>query len=126
MYDIIAFICIAVFVVGLFLLVRWMKQNKIIVDKNIFEDLAKVTVLLGLSIKVIDQLNLTREKDILKIAQIVHYSLEFATTKETDSEKVINLAVDYACDLCEQLDVEWNSNREELIRELIVLVIDKK
>jgi len=116
---IIGFIFITIFFI--FGVTYLKKNNK--VDDNTLEIVANV---LGLSVSVIDELNLNNEEKIVVIGNIVVDSVNYAKDilKVENNEDLANIAIAYACKLCEDQGIEINESRTNIITNLVKLSVN--
>jgi len=98
-------------------------RRKNLVNK---EDLMFAIKALDLSLKVVSEMRLDKEKEIKTISQIVIDSLEFGILFYNTKEDVIDNAIEYAYELCIAMNIELTDNRKEIIKELINITFNKK
>lgn len=116
-YTIFWIIGIIAITIGSVYLVSYLRKKNYVAK----EDLIFVSELLNLSLKIIDELNLEKEKQIKKISQIVIDAINFSIGLYDDEIDLINKSYDYALELCKQAEIEITENRKEIIRELIII-----
>jgi len=115
---ILGFIFIAIFlIIG----ITYLKKNNKIDDNT----LSTVASVLGLSVSVISELNLNNEEKILVIGNIVVDSVNYARDilKVDNNEDLANIAIAYACKLCEDQGIELNDSRVIIIENLVKLSV---
>lgn len=83
------------------------------------EQIATIRELFGLSVAVIDELNLKQEKEIMRISGIVTNALDLAYVLNNNRDDIIKNAYNYAINTMEKLNLEVNENREKIVRTLI-------
>lgn len=109
-------------VIGLVYLVSYLRKNNYVSK----EDLIFVSGLLNLSLKIIDELNLEKEKQIKKISQIVVNAINFSIGLYDDEIELVNKSYEYAIELCKQAGIEITENRKEIVRELVIIGLQNK
>ena len=87
------------------------------------EQIATIRELFGLSVAVIDELNLKQEKEIMRISSIVTNALDLAFVLNDNQDDIIENAYNYAINTMEKLNLEVNENREKIVRTLIEIGI---
>ena len=94
--------------------------------KNIVnqDDLKLAMQMLDIGMRVVSELRLDKEVEILKIADIVKDSLEYAISMYDIESDVINNAYIYSLELCEKMNVELTETRKELLMDLIIIVFN--
>ena len=90
------------------------------------EDLLFAIKILDLSMGIVEELKIYKDKDIKTISLIVRDSLEFGISLYNTEEDVKENAVEYAYDLCLSFDIELTDNRKEMIQELIEITFNEK
>ena len=121
-YTIFWIIGIIVSVVGLVYLVSYLRKNNYVAR----EDLVFASEVLSLTLRVIDELDLAKEKEIKKISEIVVNAINFSVGLYDDEVDLVNQSYNFAIDLCEQANIEITENRKEIIRELVIIGIKNK
>lgn len=121
-YTVFWIISIIASVIGLVYLVSYLRKKNYVAK----EDLIFVSELLNLSLKIIDELNLEKEKQIKKISQIVVDAINFSIGLYDDETELVNKSYEYAIELCKQTGIEITENRKEIIRELIIIGLQNK
>lgn len=106
-------------VVGINIIVYFVVK-KLIITK---EQIATIRELFGLSVAVIDELNLKQEKEIMQISSIVTNALDLAFVLNDNQDDIIENAYNYAINTMEKLNLELNENREKIVRTLIEIGI---
>jgi len=109
-------------VVGLVYLVSYLRKNNYVAR----EDLVFASEVLSLTLRVIDELDLAKEKEIKKISEIVVNAINFSVGLYDDEVDLVNQSYNFAIDLCEQANIEITENRKEIIRELVIIGIKNK
>jgi hypothetical protein len=120
-YTVLYVIGIVCFVIGLTFLAKYLKKKNIIDS----EDLQFAMTTMGLTLQIIDELNLKQESEIKKISSIVLNSLGFAIAIFKD-ENVVENAYQHAIELCEDYGLEVTPQREMIIRQLIEIAYKNK
>ena len=106
-------------VVGINIIVYFVVK-KLIITK---EQIATIRELFGLSVAVIDELNLKQEKEIMQISSIVTNALDLAFVLNDNKDDIIENAYNYAINTMKKLNLELNENREKIVRTLIEIGI---
>lgn len=91
------------------------------------EDLIFVGQLLGISMQLIDELDLKKEKEILKISSIIKDGVSFALSiynESTDKQIIIDEACDYVESTCLSFNIELTENRRSIILGLVTMAIN--
>jgi hypothetical protein len=83
------------------------------------EDLQFVSTVLGIGVEILDEMNISKEKQILKLTSIVQQSLNFALDMFDAEKDIYNEACEYAYGLCEQAGIALNDSRISIIQQLI-------
>ena len=101
---------------------------KILIDKKILtkEVVSFVTKTFNLTSKVVDELNLKKEKQILMIADIVNDSIEYILAIMDNPNSMVDEAYNYAVDKCLAFGIELTDNRKDILRQLIVAGLNLK
>lgn len=120
--TIIYVIGIIIGVVGMVFGVAYLRKNNYVKES----DLVFVSTLLGIGIEILNEMNLDKEKEILKIGSIVQDSINFAIGLFEDTEDVYIKACEYAYNLCEQAGIEVTDSRRNIIQQLIKLGLEIK
>ena len=107
---------------GLTWLISYMRRKELLKQ----EDLMFAIKALGLSLKVVSEMRLDKEKEIKIISQIVIDSLEFGVSLYDTEEDVKDNAIKYAYELCNSFEIELTDNRKEIIKELIEITFNEK
>lgn len=113
---------IIVAVVGLVFGVAYLRKNNYVKES----DLVFVSTVLGISIEILNEMNLKNEKEILKLSSIIQDSLNFAIGMFDDKNDTYAKACEYAYNLCEQAGIEVTDNRRDIIQKLIKLGLEIK
>lgn len=121
-YSIIYILIAVVFTIGILTLKSFLTKKNII--KN--EDLLFTAKILNLTVALIDELDLPKEKLIKDIGKIVYDALAFTSARYSTKDEVIVNAVEYAYDLCLKFDIELTDSRRDIIRELVVFAINNE
>jgi hypothetical protein len=120
--NIVYTIGIIVAVLGMVFGIAYLRKNKYVSK----EDLQFVSTVLGIGIEILDEMNLSKEKELLKISSIVQDSLNFAVGMFDDTHNIYIQACNYAFKLCEQADIELTDNRRDIIQQLIRIGLEIK
>jgi len=101
---------------------------KILIDKKILtkEVVSFVAKTFNLTSKVVDELNLKKEKQILMIADIVNDSIEYILAIMDNPNSMVDEAYNYAVDKCLAFGIELTDNRKDILRQLIVAGLNLK
>jgi len=101
---------------------------KILIDKKILtkEVVSFVVKTFNLTSKVVDELNLKKEKQILMIADIVNDSIEYILAIMDNPNSMVDEAYNYAVDKCLAFGIELTDNRKDILRQLIVAGLNLK
>ena len=121
-YTIFIIIGMAAFVVGLSIGAKFLNTKGIISN----EQLLFVAKTFDLTMKIIDELNLKKEKQILAIADIVNDSIEYVIAINENPETIVDRAYEYAVDKCITFGIELTDNRKDILRQLIVAGLNFK
>lgn len=121
-YTIFYVLGVVVFTIVLIFATSYARKKKIFTS----EDLLFAIKVLDLSSKIIDELQLQKEKQIRSITEIVISSLEFAVSNFANRDEIIVNAYEYAVEMCNKLEIELNEQRKEIIRELIIITLNNK
>ena len=121
-YNIIYVIGFSALAIGLVFGITYLKKNNQINENT----LTIVANILGLSVSVISELNLNNEEKIVAIGSIVVDSVNYArdVLKVENNEDLANIAIDYACKLCEDQGIEINESRINIITNLVKLSVN--
>lgn len=121
-YTILYAILILLVIVGLTFLAITLKKKNIVSA----EDLEFAVSMLGLSVAIIDELNLKDEDKIKDISQIVIDAVNYVTEnmKDSTADKV-QLAYSYALVLCFDMNISLTEERKNIIKRLIELSFSK-
>lgn len=107
---------------GVAYLVSYLRRKNLLKQ----EDLLFAIKILDLSMGIVEELKIYKDKDIKTISLIVRDSLEFGISLYNTEEDVKENAVEYAYDLCLSFDIELTDNRKEIIKELIEITFNEK
>jgi len=120
--SIIYIIGFIIITIGLVYLINFL-QNKKQINANLLD---LVTNGLGVGCYIIDELNLKNEEKIVAIGSIVVDSVNYAkdVLKATTNEDLVNIAIAYACKLCEDQGIEINESRTNIITSLVKLSVN--
>lgn len=101
---------------------------KILIDKKILtkEVVSFVAKTFNLTSKVVDELNLKKEKQILMIADIVNDSIEYILAIMDNPNFMVDEAYNYAVDKCLAFGIELTDNRREILLHLITAGLNLK
>ena len=101
---------------------------KILIDKKILtkEVVSFVAKTFNLTSKLVDELNLKKEKQILMIADIVNDSIEYILAIMDNPNSMVDEAYNYAVDKCLAFGIELTDNRKDILRQLIVAGLNLK
>jgi hypothetical protein len=120
-YSILWIITFVGITVGLIYLTSYLRRKKLITS----DDLQFAMLSIGLTMEIVDQLNLKNESEIKKITSIVLNSLGFAIAifKEED---ILKNAYLHARELSEDYGIEITPEREQIIKQLIDIAYKNK
>ena len=107
---------------GLTWLLSYMRKNKIFEQ----EDLLRAIKILDLNLRIVSELRLDKEKEILQISQIVIDALEYGIDYYNNPDDVIENANNYALELCAVFGIEMTDSRREILWELINITFNNK
>jgi len=101
---------------------------KILIDKKILtkEVVSFVAKTFNLTSKLVDELNLKKEKQISLIADIVNDSIEYILAIMDNPNYMVDEAYNYAVDKCLAFGIELTDNRKDILRQLIVAGLNLK
>ena len=120
-YTVFYVIGFAMFSVGLVFLTSYLRRNNLIKSA----DLVFAISVLNLTVEVISELKLEKEKEVRSIAEIVVDSLQFASvTENLTREETISMAYDHAVDLCLSFNIELNERRKNIIMQLLIFTFN--
>ena len=88
------------------------------------EQISTIKELFGLSIAIVDELNLKQEEEIMRISNICYNALDLAYVINNNRNDIIENAYNYAINTMEKLNLEVNENREKIVRTLIEIGVD--
>jgi Tfp pilus assembly protein PilE len=120
--TIIYVIGIVVVVVGMVFGIAYLRKNNYVKES----DLIFVSSILGIGIEILEELNLDKEKEILKISGIVQDSINFAIGMFDNVDNTYEKACEYAYNLCEQSGIQVTDSRRNIIQQLIRLGLEIK
>jgi len=121
-YTVFYVIGVALFVVGLTIGAKFLNTRGIITN----EQLLFVAKTFDLTLKIIDELNLKKEKQLLTIANIVQDSIEYVIAINENPNNMVEEAYKYAVDKCIVLGIELTDNRREILLQLITAGLNLK
>ena len=118
-----AYIAIIVSVaIGLAIGTRILKNKGIIKD----EDLLIIAKAFDLSLKIIAELNLSKEKQILKIGNIVYDAIEYVISISNNPSEMQELAYQFIFEKCKEFGIELTENRIQIITTLLTIGLSNK
>jgi hypothetical protein len=120
--NIVYIIGIVIGVVGLVFGVAYLRKNNYVKES----DLVFVSTVLGIGIEILDEMNLAKEKEILKITSIVQDSINFAVGMFDNTNDTYEKACEYAYNMCEQAGIQLTDSRRNIIQQLIRLGLEIK
>ncbi len=88
------------------------------------EDLLMAIRLLNLSLKVVSELRLDKEKEILSISELVIDGLEYAVSHFDTEQDIILNAYEFALEIGNSFNMNLTEERKDLLRELIIIVFE--
>lgn len=89
------------------------------------EDLLMAMQLLNISMRVVSELRLDKEKEILTISELVIDGLEYAITNFDDTQDILVNAYTFALEIAESFSVSLSEQQKDLLRDLIVIVFNQ-
>jgi len=122
-YTILYSIGIVVFVIGFAVLIKFLKNKEYLLT----EDLIVISKVFDLSLGIIMELNLPKEKEILKIGKLVSDTVQFAISimDSTDYDEMIVESLEYAKKNAVHFNLILNEKRIEIIKVLLVIGVKK-
>ena len=121
-YTIFYVLGIVAFAVGLAIGTKFLNTKGIISN----EQLLFVAKIFDLTIKIVDELNLKNEKQIMTIANIVYDSIEYIIAINEEPDKMVENAYAYAVDKCMLFGIELTGNRQAILLQLITMGLNNK
>lgn len=118
-----------IFIIGIVILILGFSIGLMYADKKDYidlEGLINISKMFDLSMRIINELNLTQEKYIKLIGDIVNDSLEYAKSYFDTNKDIIEESYKYALELCEQFNIELTEERQKIIKELIMIGLGNK
>lgn len=98
--------------------------------KGIFssEDLKTASSLLGLTVSVLNELNLKNEDQLIKISTMILKGLDYAIVSMnlTNKDEIISTTETYVYGLCTDNGIELTDSRKLIINSLVSLVLTNK
>lgn len=82
-------------------------------------DLKLIQEIFKLTTGLVDEMNLTQEKQIMNISQIVVSSIDFGIVISNQDSDIKDAAYKQAISICEQFKIEMNDSRQQLVKQLI-------
>lgn len=107
-------------VVGVNVLVYFVVKKMTISKQQI----STIKELFGLSIAVIDELNLKQEEEIMRISNICYNALDLAYVINDNRNDIIENAYNYAINTMKKVGLETNANRQRIVKTLIEIGVD--
>lgn len=107
---------------GVAYLVSYLRRKNLLKQ----EDLMFAIKALDLSLKIVSEMRLDKEKEIKNLSIIIIDSLEFGISLYDTEEDVKENALEYAYELCNSFNIELTDNRKEIIKELIEITFNEK
>lgn len=97
-----------------------MRESKIVSSS----DLSFAILTLKLSLDVVDELNLKKEKEIKTLATIVVEAIDYSISiMEGSYDNLVEVATQYAYDTCLAFEIELTDNRKDIVQQLIKIAI---
>lgn len=125
-YTILIIIGILAGLMGLALGIGWLRRKGYIIP----EDLYLVMKAFDLTIQVVDELNLDKEEEIKKVADLVslslHYAYEVVDSENQEPDYIFTIAKNYLDKFAEELGLEMTSSRREIVEGLLMVAIEKE
>ena len=119
-YTVLYIFLAIVIAVGITIVVKKLREK----GKLSQEDLLMAINLLNLSKRVVSELRLDKEEQLLTISGLVIDGLEYAASNFDDTQDILENAYAFALEISVVLGVELDENRKELLRDLIVIVFN--
>jgi hypothetical protein len=116
-YTFLIVLLIVVSLFGLTTLAIYLRKKNVVTA----EDLLFSANLLGLSIQIINQLNLQHEDKIREISNIVIDAVDYVVKNMDESNNRVQVAYDYALIMCDNLKITLTDERKVILKELIEL-----
>lgn len=105
---------------GITYLVSYLRRN----NKLSQEDLILVRDMLGIGVKVISELRLDKETELVNLSNVIIDSLEYAISFFNTEQDVINNAYSFSLELCDVHGIELTESRKDLLLQLITIVFN--
>ena len=90
------------------------------------EDLMFVMQLLNLSKRVVSELRLDKESEIVTISELVIDGLDYSISHFTEPKDIIENAYEFALDMSRVFNKELTEERKILLKDLIVIALSTK
>lgn len=124
-YSILWILGIIAIVIAFIFGVLYLKKKGVVTES----DIKTVADMLGLSLAILDELDLKQEPEIKKISEFVFIGLNAAIgsyTLEGDKDKIVVLAKNLVFELCKKQNLEVNENRKMIIEKLVELGLNNR
>ena len=108
--------------IGLAIGTKILKKKGIITN----EDLLVVAKAFDLSLKVVAELNLNKEKEILLIGNIVYDGIEFVIATYENPTEMQKIAYQFIEEKCIEFNIELTENRKQIIISLLAIGLNNK
>lgn len=120
-YTILFAIGIVVVLIGLAFLAKTLRKKNIVTS----DDLMFATNLLGLSVAIIDELNLREEDRIKDISKIVIDAVQYVVANMGENINRKEIAYAYALALCIDMNIFLSEERKLIVKQLVELSFNK-
>lgn len=103
-------------------------STKILKKKGIIDndDLLAIAKAFDLSLKVVAELNLNKEKEILYLGQVVYEAVDFALTISDNLDNMVDSAIEYIEDQCREFGIELTENRRSIVVTLVTIGLSNR
>lgn len=119
-YTVLYIFLAIVIAVGITIVVKKLREK----GKLSQEDLLMAINLLNLSKRVVSELRLDKEEQLLTISGLVIDGLEYAASNFDETQDILENAYAFALEISVALGVDLDENRKALLRDLIVIVFN--
>jgi transcriptional regulator with XRE-family HTH domain len=119
-YTVLYIFLAIVIAVGITIVVKKLREK----GKLSQEDLLMAINLLNLSKRVVSELRLDKEEQLLTISGLVIDGLEYAASNFDETQDILENAYAFALEISVVLGVDLDENRKALLRDLIVIVFN--
>ncbi len=122
--NIVYIIVILIVAVGLIFGANYLRKKGLISES----DLEFASKLLGLTVSIVNELNLQNEDKIKNISNFIILGLNEvnSTMALTDKQQIIDNVKNYVYKACEQANIELTDNRKNIINSLVEIAVNNK